>query len=98
MIDLLVRHLEGFLNDPNTVPALHNAIILGLEKLFDYYGKTGDCPYYAAAILLHPAGGTRYLKRQNWPQVWIDDAIKATQALYNTRHLDKARAARTKAQ
>ncbi|GAA5926011.1 hypothetical protein JCM1841_006788, partial [Sporobolomyces salmonicolor] len=50
MIDLLVRHLEGFLNDPNTIPALHNAIILGLEKLFDYYGKTGDCPYYAAAI------------------------------------------------
>ncbi|GAA5946145.1 hypothetical protein JCM1841_001307, partial [Sporobolomyces salmonicolor] len=98
MIDLLIRHLEGFLNDPNTVRALHNAIILGLEKLFDYYGKTGDCPYYAAAILLHPAGGTRYLKRQNWPQVWIDDAIKATQALYNTRHLDKARAARTKAQ
>ncbi|GAA5948051.1 hypothetical protein JCM1841_006030, partial [Sporobolomyces salmonicolor] len=48
--------------------------------------------------VLHPAGGTRYLKRQNWPQVWIDDAIKATQALYNTRHLDKARTARTKAQ
>ncbi|GAA5943274.1 hypothetical protein JCM1841_001030 [Sporobolomyces salmonicolor] len=90
--------LEGFLNDPNTVPALHNAIILDLEKLFDYYGKTGDCPYYATAILLHPAGGTCYLKFQNWPQVWIDDAIEATQALYNTRHLDKARAARTKAQ
>ncbi|GAA5966900.1 hypothetical protein JCM21900_003323, partial [Sporobolomyces salmonicolor] len=90
MIDLLVRHLEGFLNDPNTVPALHNTIILGLEKLFDYYGKTGNCPYYAAAILLHPVGSTCYLKCQNWPQVWIDDAIEATQALYNTRHFGQS--------
>ncbi|GAA5957003.1 hypothetical protein JCM21900_001750, partial [Sporobolomyces salmonicolor] len=95
MIDLLVRHLKGFLDDPNSVPTLH---ILGLEKLFNYYGKTGDCPYYTAAILLHPAGGTRYLKFQNWPQVWIDDTIEATQAMYNTRHWDKACAARTKAQ
>ncbi|GAA5964488.1 hypothetical protein JCM21900_002965 [Sporobolomyces salmonicolor] len=98
MIDLLVRHLEGFLNDPNTIPALHNATISGLEKLFDYYGKTGNYPYYATAILLHPTGGTRYLKCQSWPQVWIDDAIEATQALYNTRHLDKACSARMKAQ
>ncbi|GAA5968402.1 hypothetical protein JCM21900_002661, partial [Sporobolomyces salmonicolor] len=71
---------------------------LGLEKLFDYYGKTGDCPYYAAAIRLHPAGGTCYLKHQNWPQVWIDDTIEDTQALYNTRHLDKACTAWTQAQ
>ncbi|GAA5945275.1 hypothetical protein JCM1841_003685, partial [Sporobolomyces salmonicolor] len=87
------KHLNRFLNDSGTVPTLHNAIIVGLEKLFDYYGKTGDCPYYATAIR-----ATRYLKHQKWPQVWIDDAIEATQALYNTRHLDKARAARSKAQ
>ncbi|GAA5955316.1 hypothetical protein JCM21900_003042 [Sporobolomyces salmonicolor] len=113
MIDLLVRHLKGFLNDPNTVPALHNAIILGLEKLFDYYGKTTTARLATApttlqpsctlmltwllVTVLHPAGSTRYLKPQNWPQVWIDDAIEATQALYNMRHLDKACAAQTKA-
>ncbi|GAA5974895.1 hypothetical protein JCM21900_000685, partial [Sporobolomyces salmonicolor] len=72
--------------------------LLKVLELFDYYGKTGNCPYYATAILLHPVGSTCYLKCQNWPQVWIDDAIEATQALYNTRHLDKARTARTKAQ
>ncbi|GAA5881439.1 hypothetical protein JCM1840_002893 [Sporobolomyces johnsonii] len=97
MIDSLVHHLERFLNSANTVPALHNAIITVLNKLFLYYGKTGDCPYYSAAILLHPAAGTRYLKHQRWPQQWIDEAIDATQALYNQRHLSSARAARSRA-
>ncbi|GAA5942580.1 hypothetical protein JCM1841_000748 [Sporobolomyces salmonicolor] len=50
MIALLVHHLKSLINDSKSVPALHNAIILGLEKLFDYYGKAGDCPSYAAAI------------------------------------------------
>ncbi|GAA5907401.1 hypothetical protein JCM5296_002186 [Sporobolomyces johnsonii] len=98
MIDLLVRHLESFLNNDSTVPALHNAVLNTLEKLFFYYGKTGDCPYYVAAILLHPALGIRYLQAQKWPQSWIDDAVYTTQELYNTRHLRKAEHARLVAQ
>ncbi|GAA5946725.1 hypothetical protein JCM1841_005391 [Sporobolomyces salmonicolor] len=86
VIDELVRHIESYLSEPLTVPALHNALILVLDKLFFYYGKTGDCPYYAAAILLHPGLGIRYLRAQRWPQSWIDDAVDATQELYNTRH------------
>ncbi|GAA5971713.1 hypothetical protein JCM21900_003560 [Sporobolomyces salmonicolor] len=86
VIDELVRHIESYLSEPLTVPALHNALILVLDKLFFYYGKTGDCPCYAAAILLHPGLGIRYLRAQRWPQSWIDDAVNATQELYNTRH------------
>ncbi|GAA5936573.1 hypothetical protein JCM1841_002525 [Sporobolomyces salmonicolor] len=86
VIDELVRHIESYLSEPLTVPALHNALILVLNKLFFYYGKTGDCPYYAAAILLHPGLGIRYLRAQRWPQSWIDEAVDATQELYNTRH------------
>ncbi|GAA5951660.1 hypothetical protein JCM21900_005751 [Sporobolomyces salmonicolor] len=86
VIDELVRHIESYLNEPLTVPALHNTLILVLDKLFFYYGKTGDCPYYAAAILLHPGLGICYLCAQRWLQSWIDDAVDVTQELYNTRH------------
>ncbi|GAA5873734.1 hypothetical protein JCM1840_003017 [Sporobolomyces johnsonii] len=98
MIDQLVSHIEMNLSDDSTVPALHNALILVLNKLFFYYGKTGDCPYYAAAILLHPGLGIRYLRAQKWPQNWIDEAVTATQELYNTRHLRVAKHARLVAQ
>ncbi|GAA5881864.1 hypothetical protein JCM1840_006820 [Sporobolomyces johnsonii] len=86
MIDELVRHLELYLSENSTAPALHNALILVLEKLFFYYGKMGDCPYYATAILLHPGLGIRYLRVQKWPQSWINEAVDATQELYNTCH------------
>ncbi|GAA5867171.1 hypothetical protein JCM1840_001508 [Sporobolomyces johnsonii] len=98
MVDRIWVHLQSFLYDEATVPVLHNAVVAVLDKLFFYYGKPRDCPYYAASILLHPALGIRYLRAQNWPQRWIDDAVKATQGLYNERHLDDARIARAKVQ
>ncbi|GAA5882363.1 hypothetical protein JCM1840_000191, partial [Sporobolomyces johnsonii] len=69
----LVHHTEIYLSSTSTVPALHNTLLLVLDKLFFYYGKTSDCPYYVAAILLHPALGIWYMRARKWPQEWIND-------------------------
>ncbi|GAA5930080.1 hypothetical protein JCM1841_000671 [Sporobolomyces salmonicolor] len=50
MIDNLVYHLEIYLSENETVPPLYNALMLVLDKLFLYYGKTGNCSYYATSI------------------------------------------------
>lgn len=47
------------------------------QKLNEYYAKLGESPLYAAAIILHPGLGMRYLE-VNWTTeeqlVWVRDA------------------------
>ncbi|KAK4074631.1 hypothetical protein Purlil1_12926 [Purpureocillium lilacinum] len=56
---------------------LRLCITTAWQKLNEYYAKLGESPLFAAAIILHPALGMKYLET-NWESeeqlVWVRDA------------------------
>jgi hypothetical protein len=46
-----------------------------------YYSKTDEVVYYAAALILHPARHTEYIKN-NWPRKWSGPTLTKIKQLW----------------
>ena len=61
-MDILVQHYKKSLKMYKSDTFLHSCITRSWAVFDKYYLKTEDSPYYAAAIIFHPAMRTGYLR------------------------------------
>lgn len=81
-MDILVRHFNLSLRDFKSHRLLYQQVERSWAVFDKYYLKTDDSPFYAAAILLHPAQKLGYLTH-NWQKKWITPAMQAVKSHWN---------------
>ncbi|KIL57332.1 hypothetical protein M378DRAFT_88068, partial [Amanita muscaria Koide BX008] len=61
--------------ETNYLPAIKAALAIGSKLLNHYYELTDVSDVYRIATILHPSYKLEYLRKANWPEKWIDEAV-----------------------
>ena len=80
-MDAIVRHYKNAQSRYKRLnPAFFKRIKVSWLVFNKYYMKTEDTPVYAAALVLHPARRTQYI-RKNWKKEWQRPGINSVKKL-----------------
>ncbi|KDQ05798.1 hypothetical protein BOTBODRAFT_98412, partial [Botryobasidium botryosum FD-172 SS1] len=90
LIDTLHAGLTDVVADTSNHPAVWHAVQRGISALNKYYSLTDDSYIARFALFLHPTFKTDYMRHQEWPDSWIEQALSLIRQVWKADYAPRA--------